>query len=1113
MNRRLLVMTSIVLTVLAFGCGKKLGTGADRTISITPRPITFGFVPQGTTRKVTVTVKNVGTADGLKLYSIAMKSGSSKDFSVTQPPKMVLNAGESTTFDVVYKPSDCKTDNGFLVVDSNAAQGPIEVKVSAAKPDIRIMTIPELDFGKVSLNQPKSIETVLVNAGSINFVAKSLRLSANTSEYFKILQIGEKGSQKALLPMTMDPNANADPNHALIPLVVQFAPKEAGTFTGEIDLTVDACNPDTGETTETTLSVPIQGVGIGPKLVAFPGMLDFGHITIPNSKPPLVLTVVNQGTENAVIPPKGVYLVKPIGPGPNPKPYDPGVKIDDPLTKDLTLAPDESHKFHISWKPTKPPLSPSGDLGSLVINDKNNAGPSVPIRGVVDAPILTPVPPQVDFGFVGQKITIQKTLTLKNTGHADLTIHSIQIQGDPNGEFAIVPDNNFPPTTGGGDATIQGNKQQPIKLKFTNNGAASGDATATLVISSNSATGDPTNVQLIAHRAGSPQCKPVLSPPVLNYGVVAEQMSKTLTMHLKNAGTGPCTFKGAAVWDCSASIFGGRVCPEPFSGGSGSNYYKIKVMPPSVFDGLQPGGQIDIPIQFMPPSTGGSIFGQFNEFDGLFAVKIYNRFTQPPSENIYPGGGQNKKWSANLLGKSGIANVTVMPSTVDFGLVTIGCYSKTYKVCVYNTGTAAVQITDVKLDGCSSEFHLKKVPALPFSVAAGTPLCFETNYSPVDEGEDACNISIVSDNGMTLNVGLTGAGTYDTHQVDKFTQVSGQTVDILFVIDDSGSMSDKQQRLKDNFDKFIQHADVWHNDYHLGVISICVDNAKVRGKLNLGNKNKMPRFITPKTPNGRSLFKKYVMLGDGNSCSDKRESGLEAAQAALSSPLISDTGKACSTDADCTGDSKICPNANDCPYSCIDGTCAGWNKGFLRKDAQLEILVLSDEEDQSHGSVSFYTNFFKSIKGFYNTNMFHWNSIVGMDASTGDCSNGCTAADGAQAEHGCRYTQVSQSTNGKVGSVCDTDYGPVMDAIGAQAFGLKLQFFLTRLADPPTIKVTVDGKNCGPGYLKLGEPSTPGWTWRYDEPSNSVIFEENGSCTPKPGQKITVEYDTLCLTQ
>ena len=43
--------------------------------------------------------------------------------------------------------------------------------------------------------------------------------------------------------------------------------------------------------------------------------------------------------------------------------------------------------------------------------------------------------------------------------------------------------------------------------------------------------------------------------------------------------------------------------------------------------------------------------------------------------------------------------------------------------------------------------------------------------------------------------------------------------------------------------------------------------------------------------------------------------------------------------------------------------CGGYNMGFLRKDATLEIVFVSDEEDQSPADLSFYINFFKNIKG------------------------------------------------------------------------------------------------------------------------------------------------------
>jgi len=127
----------------------------------------------------------------------------------------------------------------------------------------------------------------------------------------------------------------------------------------------------------------------------------------------------------------------------------------------------------------------------------------------------------------------------------------------------------------------------------------------------------------------------------------------------------------------------------------------------------------------------------------------------------------------------------------------------------------------------------------------------------------------------------------------------------------------------------------------------------------------------------------------------------------------------------------------------------------------------------------------------------HFNAIVGSNSGG---TGGCTGPDGTSAEAGTRYITVAQATNGQVGSICDPSFSTVMGAIGQAAFGLKVQFFLTRPADPPTVKVRVEGVACTSG-------------WKYDAASNSVIFDEKGTCVPTPGQQVRIEYKTLCLNE
>ena len=96
--------------------------------------------------------------------------------------------------------------------------------------------------------------------------------------------------------------------------------------------------------------------------------------------------------------------------------------------------------------------------------------------------------------------------------------------------------------------------------------------------------------------------------------------------------------------------------------------------------------------------------------------------------------------------------------------------------------------------------------------------------------------------------------------------------------------------------------------------------------------------------------------------------------------------------------------------------------------------------------------------------------------------------------------------SGNIISICDPNWAQGLASIGEIAFGLKVQFFLSRVADPPTITVTVAGVPCQ-------GTSGGALNWAYDPGSNAVVFEENGGCMPTPGQEIVIEYDTLCFLE
>jgi hypothetical protein len=835
-----------------------------------------------------------------------------------------------------------------------------------------------------------------------------------------------------------------------------------------------------------------------------PGQIDFGwnkegeHEVLP-------LTIRNDGNYELVI-----HSVAPTTVH-----TDPEIKVDDPPEADTKLAPGAGVTVHVSWTAyianLKGQFAQGEAIGGIAIDSNDPSSPTViSVFGGVDSPEITLIPTDVvDFGVVAQGISAKRTLTIRNDGHGMLVIPAdglvIDSAADKLGEFGIEADGSFGPSTGAGQGEIGDFEAHPVNLVFTNKGPATGSIQVPMKIKSNCAGKEEITVILKATRAGTPTCDPVLVPATTNFGTVPFGFTKTLKVNIHNKGTGNCSFGMARIGDCTSGPWG-TSCSDPFKVAPSKTFViPAGGLPPGVMNGIGPGMDAPITVKYQPMGS-TSFWGIANQFDGLLAVKVLdgNIPTQPPKEILIPANADTGMAKPNLTGQSGQAKIAVLPGEVKFGLVTIGCYSKTYKVCVYNTGNAPLTLSDIVMGpDCSPEFKLKNVPPLPKPVSAGIAVCFETVYAPQDTTEDSCTVQVKSDEqgSNVVTVGLTGQGTYESEQTDEFTQVSGQSVDILFIIDDSGSMCDKQDKLIAAYSYFVDHAAVWNNDYHIGLIDVNVLDPKMMGKLNRGNPNPPARFLTPATPDGGSKFKTMADMGcDGGApwgsggmdfMSDNQEAGLQAAQLALSAPETTETGVACKATADCQNNTTLCGSPSGCPYTCIEGTCGGWNKGFVRDDAQLELVVLSDEEDQSSAAVSFYIDFVKNIKGFYNTSMFHFHSIVGQ--SSGSCA----------ADAGKRYIETSQQTNGKIGDICATDYGSVMDQIGEIAFGLKVQFFLTRLADPPTVTVNVDGQQCSSG-------------WKYDTPSNSVIFDNKNpadKCSqPQPGMKILIHYKTLCLT-
>lgn len=342
-------------------------------------------------------------------------------------------------------------------------------------------------------------------------------------------------------------------------------------------------------------------------------------------------------------------------------------------------------------------------------------------------------------------------------------------------------------------------------------------------------------------------------------------------------------------------------------------------------------------------------------------------------------------------------------------------------------------------------------------------------------------------------------------QPDVFTQKNVARVDVLWMIDNSGSMEAEQTKVADRFGEFFQQLIVSQVDYHIGVITSDPDDGGVlrpyTGPSVDGCASGSCRFITKDVPctnptvdistlaseqakeatlaaecPAQLVFRRLIKVGtDGSSF----EEGFTQAATALGARNIDPS----------TGfpDHAVPPE----------------NGGFLRDDASLYVVFVSDEEEgakQDGTPVRYYQRLFEGLKSAGNENNVTIAAITGFPngfagrptapvdiarvcpilQTTFDNNpanddpqaalvqetlrsysvNGCidveaTPDDGnAFAEVGGRYIELACRTGGVIANMCEADYSTALDALGANAAGLLRKFTVSA---PARIN---DGTDC-----------------------------------------------------
>jgi len=305
-------------------------------------------------------------------------------------------------------------------------------------------------------------------------------------------------------------------------------------------------------------------------------------------------------------------------------------------------------------------------------------------------------------------------------------------------------------------------------------------------------------------------------------------------------------------------------------------------------------------------------------------------------------------------------------------------------------------------------------------------------------------------------------------QVDTFQQAAVPQVDILWIVDNSGTMREERQELGNKFDQFMSQLMAVGADYHLGIITTDADDPQHAGRL-----QGSPPVISQNTPDPRSAF--IASITNLAETENRMEKGLDAMLLALSEPLLS-----------------------------------GHNQGFLRPQASLYVIALTDEDDHSLGPTRYYARWLEHLKGRGEENRVSFSALVGQKPS------GCEGA-----EAGLRYLEVQELTGGLHRSICEKDYGPVVTELGIRVAGMRRKFYLSGRPSVETLRVFVHepsapscqnsqqclgGTLCGFSKVCTQELAASSNQWSYQSGDNAIFF--GGDFLPPPSATIEVAYKT-----
>lgn len=379
------------------------------------------------------------------------------------------------------------------------------------------------------------------------------------------------------------------------------------------------------------------------------------------------------------------------------------------------------------------------------------------------------------------------------------------------------------------------------------------------------------------------------------------------------------------------------------------------------------------------------------------------------------------------------------PSELEFADTSVGC-SAGQTLELSNVGRLPLELFAVSMqpDGFAADF------TEPTSIAPSAALELPLTFQPLAAGQLLGTLEVLSSDPEAPVQVIAVEGRGDVVTIEE-TFVQGAipaVVDYLFVVDNGSSMGGEQASLATNLAALFAAVDQVTADYHVGVVTTDVgQGGLLQGPVHDGGALGLVRFVTNDTPDPAAAF--AIASGVGFS-------GAEIEQGFDSAWLAIDPG-------------------------------AAINPGFLRETASLEVVFISDEDDQSTTTFPSASDLVVALQGLDPDVRLH--VVTGGVSGCGSGPAGAVAAP--------RYLDAAQATGGLAPLLCAPDWAEVLQ--GAVLGTASADFPLAQAPVEATLEVLVDQ-----------QPASD-WTWESE--TGSVRFGL-GSLPPS-GSLVSVRYAPL----